>query len=77
MAEAVTPFEFRHLRFFLTTVEHGSFRKAAATLRVQESAISLRGGNYGGRFSDDYDGRWDRPSGPVAGRGGAPTRERV
>ncbi|MER8608922.1 ATP-binding protein, partial [Mesorhizobium sp. M1233] len=37
----------------------------------------MRGDNYGGRFSDDYDGRWGRPSGPVVGRGEAPTGERV
>ncbi|BAV52590.1 Hypothetical protein MLTONO_p0120 (plasmid) [Mesorhizobium loti] len=42
-----------------------------------KTACDVRGDNYGGRFSDDYDGRWDRPSGPVVGRGGAPTGERV
>ncbi|BCH05096.1 hypothetical protein MesoLj131b_70950 (plasmid) [Mesorhizobium sp. 131-2-5] len=46
-------------------------------LRAATYARSLRGDNYGGRFSDDYDGRWDRSSGPVVGRGGAPTGDRV
>lgn len=34
--------EFRHLRYFLAVVEHGSFRKAAAAIGIQESAISRR-----------------------------------
>ncbi len=42
MAIAPAPYEFRHLRYFLAAVEHGSFRKASAALGVQESAISRR-----------------------------------
>ncbi|WP_297838317.1 LysR family transcriptional regulator [uncultured Roseibium sp.] len=42
MALPRAPYEFRHLRYFLAAVEHGSFRKAAAALEVQESAISRR-----------------------------------
>ncbi|OQM76729.1 LysR family transcriptional regulator [Manganibacter manganicus] len=42
MALPPAPYEFRHLRYFLAAVEHGSFRKAAAALDVQESAISRR-----------------------------------
>jgi hypothetical protein len=38
---------------------------------------SVRGDNYGGRFSDNYDGRYARPSGMIAGRGEAPTEERA
>ena len=37
----------------------------------------LRGDNYGGRFSDNYDGRYARPSGLIAGRGEAPTGVRA
>lgn len=32
--------EFRHLRYFIAAAEHGSFRKAAPAVGVQESAIS-------------------------------------
>jgi len=34
--------EIRHLRYFIAATEHGSFRKAADTLSIQESAISRR-----------------------------------
>lgn len=34
--------EIRHLRYFLSANEHGSFRKAAAALGIQESAVSRR-----------------------------------
>lgn len=34
--------EIRHLRYFVAAIEHGSFRKAADTLSIQESAISRR-----------------------------------
>lgn len=34
--------EFRHLRYFVASAEHGSFRKAGAAIGVQESAISRR-----------------------------------
>lgn len=34
--------EFRHLCYFLAAAEHGSFRKAAAALKVQESGVSRR-----------------------------------
>ena len=37
----------------------------------------LRGDDYDGRLSDNYDGRDARPSGPLAGRGEAPTVERA
>ena len=35
-------FEIKHLRYFIAASEHGSFRKAAAALHVQESAVSRR-----------------------------------
>ena len=38
---------------------------------------TLRGDDYDGRLSDNYDGRYARPSGPLAGRGEAPTVERA
>ena len=38
----ISAIELRHLRYFVAAVEHGSFRKASAALRVQESAISRR-----------------------------------
>lgn len=34
--------ELRHLRTFVAAAEHGSFRKAASTLGIQESAVSRR-----------------------------------
>lgn len=34
--------ELRHLRYFVAAAEHGSFRKAAAALGIQESAVSRR-----------------------------------
>ena len=34
--------EIRHLRYFVTAAEHGSFRKASQTLGIQESAVSRR-----------------------------------
>jgi DNA-binding transcriptional LysR family regulator len=36
------PFELRHLRYVVAAAEHGSFRKAALALGVQESAVSRR-----------------------------------
>ena len=40
-------------------------------------AMKVRGDDYDGRLSDNYDGRYARPSGPLAGRGEAPTVERA
>lgn len=34
--------EFRQIRYFLSAAEHGSFRKAASALGIQESAVSRR-----------------------------------
>jgi len=34
--------ELRHLRYFLASAEHGSFRRAAAAIGIQESAVSRR-----------------------------------
>ncbi|MCG2842256.1 LysR family transcriptional regulator [Sandaracinobacter sp. RS1-74] len=34
--------ELRHLRYFVTAAEHGSFRKAGAALGIQQSALSRR-----------------------------------
>ncbi|MGX1097350.1 LysR family transcriptional regulator [Amorphus sp. MBR-141] len=34
--------EIRHLRYFIAAAEHGSFRKAATALGVQESSVSRR-----------------------------------
>ena len=34
--------ELRHLRYFVTAAEHGSFRKAGMVLGIRESAISRR-----------------------------------
>lgn len=34
--------EFRQIRYFLSAAEHGSFRKAALALGIQESAVSRR-----------------------------------
>lgn len=38
--------ELRHLRYFVAACEHGSFRKAAAAVGVQESSISRRIRDY-------------------------------
>ncbi|MBZ9937003.1 LysR family transcriptional regulator [Mesorhizobium sp. BR1-1-16] len=35
-------FDIKHLKFLIAAADHGSFRKAAAALKVQESAISRR-----------------------------------
>lgn len=35
-------FDIKHLKFLVAAADHGSFRKAAAALKVQESAISRR-----------------------------------
>lgn len=35
-------FELRHLRYVVAAAEHGSFRKAAQALGIQESAVSRR-----------------------------------
>jgi len=35
-------FELRHLRYVIAAVEHGSFRKAATALGIQESSVSRR-----------------------------------
>lgn len=40
MAKHIDAIEFRHLRYFITAAEHGSFRKAGVAVGVQESAIS-------------------------------------
>ena len=40
MVKQVDAIELRHLRYFIAAAEHGSFRKAAAAIGVQESAIS-------------------------------------
>lgn len=42
MAKLARPMDLRHLRYFLAAAEHGSFRRAAAALGVQESSISRR-----------------------------------
>lgn len=34
--------ELRHVRYFVAASEHGSFRKAASALEIQESAVSRR-----------------------------------
>lgn len=34
--------ELRHVRYFMAAVEHGSFRKAAAALGIEQSAVSRR-----------------------------------
>jgi Transcriptional regulator len=39
---SVPPLAFRHLRYFVTAAEHGSFRKAASALGIRESAVSRR-----------------------------------
>jgi DNA-binding transcriptional LysR family regulator len=36
------PIQVRHLNYVITAADHGSFRRAAAVLGVQESAISRR-----------------------------------
>ena len=42
VSDSVPPLAFRHLRYFVTAAEHGSFRKAAAALGIQESTVSRR-----------------------------------
>ncbi|MFC4734829.1 LysR family transcriptional regulator [Salipiger abyssi] len=42
MAKGPECIEIRHLRYFLAAAEYGSFRKAAAVLDIQPSAISRR-----------------------------------
>jgi DNA-binding transcriptional LysR family regulator len=42
MAKLPKSIELRHLRYFLAAAEHGSFRKAAVALGVQESSMSRR-----------------------------------
>ncbi|MGD9922141.1 MAG: LysR family transcriptional regulator [Pseudorhodoplanes sp.] len=42
VSDSVPPLAFRHLRYFVTAAEHGSFRKAATALGIQESAVSRR-----------------------------------
>ncbi|MBX5141264.1 LysR family transcriptional regulator [Rhizobium lentis] len=42
MGKCVEAIELRHLCYFVTAAEHGSFRKAAAVLETQESTISRR-----------------------------------
>ncbi|WP_231711445.1 LysR family transcriptional regulator [Xanthobacter dioxanivorans] len=37
-----TEIEIRHLRYLVAAAEHGSFRRAAAALGVQESSVSQR-----------------------------------
>lgn len=41
-AERTRTIELRHLRYFVSAAEHGSFRKASADTRIQHSAISRR-----------------------------------
>lgn len=42
MAKPWDTIELRHLRYFLTVAEHGSLRKAAASLNIQQSTLSRR-----------------------------------
>jgi len=42
MANLYASVELRHLRYFISAAEHGSFRKAGAALGVRESSISRR-----------------------------------
>ncbi|ODT81437.1 MAG: LysR family transcriptional regulator [Pelagibacterium sp. SCN 64-44] len=42
MAKHLHSIELRHLRYFVAAAEHGSFRKAAAAIGIQESAVSRR-----------------------------------
>lgn len=42
LVKAAPFFEIRHLRYFIAAAEHGSFRKAALTLGIRQSAISRR-----------------------------------
>lgn len=42
MAKRFNPIELRHLRYFVTAAEQGSFRKAGAILGICPSAISRR-----------------------------------
>lgn len=50
---------------------------ASEDQRLTRETRELGGGDYGGRFSGNYDGRYARPSGLIAGRGEAPTGERA
>ena len=36
------PFQLTHLRFAISAAEHGSFHKAAASLRLKQSTLSRR-----------------------------------
>lgn len=42
MTDLTWAVQMRHIRYVLAAADHGSFRKAAASLNVQESAISRR-----------------------------------
>lgn len=42
MSKASGMIELRHLRYFIAAAEHGSFRKAAAAIGVEQSAVSRR-----------------------------------
>lgn len=42
MPALLPPIELRHIRYFVVTAEHGSFRRAAVVLRVDHSAVSRR-----------------------------------
>lgn len=42
VADSPQKIELRHIRCFLAAAEHGSFRKAGATLGIQESSVSRR-----------------------------------
>lgn len=42
MAVLLPPIELRHIRYFVVTAEHGSFRRAAGVLCVDHSAVSRR-----------------------------------
>ncbi|RVD68003.1 LysR family transcriptional regulator [Mesorhizobium sp. M4A.F.Ca.ET.029.04.2.1] len=42
MGKCTDRIELRHLRYFVSAAEYGSFRKAAAPLGTQESTISRR-----------------------------------
>lgn len=42
MAKFTNRIELHHLRYFVAAAEHGSFRKAGASLGIQQSALSRR-----------------------------------